>query len=226
MLYLVSTPIGNLKDITLRALDILRESDLILAEDTRKTLKLLSHYGIKGKKLLSFYSYNEKIRIPKIIKLLKEEQRISLVSDAGTPGISDPGYNLVKRAIAENIKIIPIPGPSAFIPALTISGLRTNEFFFGGFLPSSGKMRRRKLREVKEYPFTLVFYESPHRILRSLGEIKKIIGDREVVIVREITKSFEETIRGKADDILKTFEKSPEKIKGEIVLVISGKKKT
>ncbi|MCD6220328.1 16S rRNA (cytidine(1402)-2'-O)-methyltransferase [Candidatus Calescamantes bacterium] len=220
-LYLVSTPIGNLKDITFRALEVLRESDLILAEDTRTTRKLLTHYQIKGKRLLSFYSYNAKSRIPQIIHYLKEGKNLALVSEAGTPGISDPGYILVKRAIEEGIDVKPIPGASAFLSALIISGLPTQEFHFGGFLPSTGKMRRRKLKKIKDCHATLVFYVSPHRIEKSLQDIKKILGNRRMALVREVTKVFEEIIRGKIDEILEVLEKNPEKKKGEMVLVIS-----
>ncbi len=222
VLFLVSTPIGNLKDITLRALDILKTSDIILAEDTRTTRKLLSHYQIKGKKLLSFHSYNQKERIPHVLKLLKKGNKIALVSEAGTPGISDPGNILVTQAIKEKIPVIPIPGPSALISALIISGLPTARFYFGGFLPSTGKKRRKRLEEIKNLPVTLIFYESPHRILSTLRDIQKILGDRDISLVRELTKIHEEVIRGKAEEILNILESSPEKRKGEMVLVISG----
>ncbi len=221
-LYLVSTPIGNLKDITLRALEILKEVDLILAEDTRTAKKLLAHFDIKGKKLLSFHSHNLLQRIPTVIKLLKEGKRIALVSEAGTPAISDPGYLLVQEAIKEGIKITPIPGPSAFLSALIISGLPTRHFYFGGFLPSTGKMRRRRLREVKDYPCTLIFYESPHRILKSLEDIKNILGNREIALVRELTKIYEEVIRGSVEEVEKILKANPEKMRGEMVLIISS----
>ncbi len=223
ILHLVSTPIGNLQDITLRALEVLRESDLILAEDTRTTRKLLTRYQIKGKKLLSFYSYNAKSRIPQIIGYLKAGKHLSLVAEAGTPGISDPGYMLVKRAIKEeDIEVKPIPGASAFLSALTVSGLPTQEFHFGGFLPSTGKMRRRKLKKLKDCQATLIFYLSPHRLEKSLLDIKEILGDRHMALAREITKIFEEVIRGKISEVLKVLADNPEKIKGEMVAVISG----
>jgi len=222
ILHLVSTPIGNLQDITLRALEVLRESDLILAEDTRTTRKLLTYHQIKGKKLLSFYSYNAKSRIPQVIRYLKEGQALALVSEAGTPGISDPGYMLVKRAIEEGIEVKPIPGASAFLSALTISGLSTQEFHFGGFLPSTGKMRRRKLKKLKDCHATLIFYVSPHRVEKSLLDIKEILGDRPMTLAREITKVFEEVIRGKISEVLKVLADNPEKRRGEMVAVISG----
>jgi len=222
-LYLVSTPIGNLKDITLRALEVLKEVDVILCEDTRRTRKLLSHYRIRGK-LLSFYSHNQERRIPQVIELLKEGKKVALVSDSGTPGISDPGFYLVKKAIEESIKVIPIPGPTALISALTVSGLPTQRFTFYGFLPSTGKMRRRLLKKIKEREETIIFFLSPHKVLKSLEDIYQILGDRQVSLVREITKIHEEVIRDKVSSLMTHLKVNPHKLKGEMVLALEGKK--
>ena len=219
-LYLVATPIGNLEDITLRALRILKEVDYIAAEDTRNTLKLLNHFEIK-KPLISNHRHNEEDRENGLIEKLKEGKSIAVVSDAGTPGISDPGEVIVKRAIEENIDVIPIPGACAAINALIASGLDTKEFVFLGFLPLNKKLRKEKLEEIKNENKTIIIYEAPHKIKDSLSDLKDIIGDRKIVLAREITKIHEEFIRGNINEII---EKS-ENLKGEMILLIEGNHK-
>lgn len=219
-LYIVSTPIGNLADITLRALDTLKNVDLIACEDTRHSGILLAHYNIKNK-LTSFHEYNKRERTPEIIRLLKQGQSIALISDAGTPGISDPGFYLIRETIKENLAVIPIPGPSALISALTVSGLPSDRFVFEGFLPKRDGRKRKKIEELKQETRTMIFYDSPHRVLDSLQDILEILGDRPMVLVRELTKKFETIMRGKISEILSKIEGT--KIKGEIVLVIQGK---
>ncbi len=219
-LYLVATPIGNLEDITLRALRVLKEVDYIAAEDTRNTLKLLNHFEIK-KPLISNHRHNEEDRENILIEKLKEGKNIAVVSDAGTPGISDPGEVIVKRAIEEEIDIIPIPGACAAINALIASGLDTKEFVFLGFLPLNKKLRKEKLEEIKNENKTIIIYEAPHKIKDSLYDLKNVIGDRKIVLARELTKIHEEFIRGNIDDII---EKS-ENLKGEMILLIEGSDK-
>ena len=219
-LYIVSTPIGNLEDITLRALRILKEVDLIAAEDTRHTGILLKHFGIR-KPLTSYFEGNELKKKELILSRLKQGDQIALVSDAGTPGISDPGFRLIRLAIENQIQIIPIPGPSAVITALSIAGLPTDSFFFKGFLPHKSKKRRELFQQFEEVRETLIFYESPHRISETLQDILDIFGDREMVLTRELTKIYEEVLRGKAGEILNQI--GEKKLKGEITLVISGK---
>ncbi len=218
-LYVVSTPIGNLDDITFRAVDTLKNVDLIACEDTRRTLILLEKFGI-AKKLVSYYNYNERQRAEELISLLKSGKNIALVSDSGTPGISDPGYTLIKRAIEEDIQVIPIPGPTAFVSALIISGLPMDEFVFVGFLPHK-KGRKTKLQKLAQEERTIVLYESPHRLLKTLNEILETFGDREIAIAKELTKVHEEVFRGKVSEVLNRL--TPDKIKGEFVIVISGK---
>jgi len=219
-LYVVSTPLGNLEDITLRALRILKEVDLIAAEDTRHTGILLRHFGIH-KPLTSYFEGNELKKREWILSRLKQGEQTALVSDAGTPGISDPGFRLIQTAIENQIPIVPIPGPSAVIAALSISGLPTDAFLFKGFLPHKSKRRRDLLKQLEETKETLIFYESPHRLKETLGEILEILGDREMVLTRELTKIYEEVIRGRASVIRSQLEER--KLKGEITLVISGK---
>ena len=216
-LYLVATPIGNLEDITLRALRILKEVDFIAAEDTRNTLKLLNHFEIK-KPLISNHRHNEEDRENSLIEKLKDGKNIAVVSDAGTPGISDPGEVIAKRAIEENIEVIPIPGACAAINALIASGLNTKEFVFFGFLPLNKKLRKEKLEEIKNENKTLIIYEAPHKIKDTLNDLKNVVGDRKIVLVRELTKIHEEFIRGNIDEII---EKS-ENLKGEMILLIEG----
>ena len=220
-LYLVATPIGNLEDITLRAIRILKEVDYIAAEDTRNTLKLLNHFEIK-KPLISNHRHNEEDRENTLICKLKEGKNIAVVSDAGTPGISDPGEVIVKRAIEEDIEVIPIPGACAAINALIASGLDTKEFVFVGFLPLNKKLRKEKLEEIKKENKTCILYEAPHKMKDTLNDLKSYIARRKVVLAREITKIHEEFIRG---DILDIIEKS-ENLKGEMILIIEGGIKT
>jgi len=220
MLYIVSTPIGNREDITLRALRILKEVDLIAAEDTRHTSFLLRHFGIHTP-LTSYFEGNEFKKKEFILSKLKQGHRIALVSDAGTPGISDPGFRLIQTAIEDEIPIVPIPGPSAVITALSVSGLPTDAFIFRGFLPHKMKKRRDLLKELEDVRETLIFYESPHRISETLKDIYEVLGDREIVLTRELTKIYEEVLRGKVSDIQSQI--GERKLKGEITLVISGK---
>jgi 16S rRNA (cytidine1402-2'-O)-methyltransferase len=220
ILYIVSTPIGNLEDITLRALLILKEVDLIAAEDTRHTGLLLKHFNIQTS-LTSYFEGNEFKKRELILSRLKEGNRIALVSDAGTPGISDPGYRLIQLAIENQIPIVPIPGPSALITALSVSGLPTDSFLFKGFLPHKSKKRRDLLKQLEGVRETLIFYESPYRLSETLKDIIEILGDREMVLTRELTKIYEEVLRGKVSEVQSQI--AERKLKGEITLVISGK---
>lgn len=219
-LYVVSTPIGNLEDITLRALRILREVNLIAAEDTRRTGRLLKHFGIE-KPLTSYFEGNEMKKREMILSRLREGDDVALVSDAGTPGLSDPGFRLIRLAIENQIPVVPIPGPSAVITALSVAGLPTDAFLFKGFLPHKPKKRQDLLREMEHFRETLVFYESPHRLVESLEDILEILGDREIVLTRELTKIHEEILRGKISVILQQIRGKT--LKGEITLVVSGK---
>ena len=219
-IYLVATPIGNLEDITLRALRILKEVDLIAAEDTRNTLKLLNHYEI-SKPLISYHRHNEEIRVDGLIEKAKNGKNIAIVSDAGTPGISDPGNIIVKEAIKNNIQIIPIPGACAAINALIGSGLDTKEFAFFGFLPLNKKLRNEKLKEIKNQTKTVIIYEAPHKIKNTLEDLKDILdNNRKVVLARELTKIHEEFIIGNIEQLI---EKTKD-LKGEMILVIEGAK--
>jgi 16S rRNA (cytidine1402-2'-O)-methyltransferase len=219
-LYIVSTPIGNREDITLRALRILKEADLIAAEDTRHTGLLLRHFGIQTP-LTSYFEGNELKKKEFILSRLNQGHCIALVSDAGTPGISDPGFRLIQTAIENQISIVPIPGPSAVIAALSVSGLPTDAFLFKGFLPHKTKKRRDLLKQLEEVRETLIFYESPHRLSETLNDIFETIGDREMVLTRELTKVYEEILRGKVSEIKNQI--AERKLKGEMTLVISGK---
>jgi 16S rRNA (cytidine1402-2'-O)-methyltransferase len=220
MLYIVSTPIGNREDITLRALRILKEVDLIAAEDTRHTSLLLRHFGIHTP-LTSYFEGNEFKKKEFFLSKLKQGDQIALVSDAGTPGISDPGFRLIKTAIENEIPIVPIPGPSAVIAALSVSGLPTDSFLFKGFLPHKMKKRRDLLKELEDIRETLIFYESPHRISQTLKDIYEVLGEREIVLSRELTKIYEEVLRGKVTEIQSQI--GVRKLKGEITLLVSGK---
>ena len=222
MLYIVATPIGNLKDITLRAIEVLKSVDLIACEDTRHTRILTQHYGIE-KPLVSYYEYNKIKRGEYLIKALKDGKDIALVSDAGTPGISDPGSHIIRLAIENNTPLTFIPGPAAFIGALVLSGLATHKFIFEGFLPAKSGARKNRLKELEQEKRTLIFYESPHRLLKTLEDILEVLGDREITIVRELTKKFEEIIRGKASEILKHFQAQAPR--GEFILVLAGREK-
>jgi 16S rRNA (cytidine1402-2'-O)-methyltransferase len=195
-LYLVATPIGNLEDITLRALRTLKECDLVAAEDTRRTGQLLRHFGISNP-LLSYFQFNEARRCQQLLARLAQGEKVALVTDAGSPGISDPGERVVRAAIAAGFRVEPVPGPSALIAALTASGLPTDEFHFIGFLPHKTGQRRRKLEQLKTVPGTLVFYESPFRVEKLLSELAEVFPDRELVLARELTKKFEEFMRGR-----------------------------
>ncbi len=217
-LYVVPTPIGNLEDITLRALNVLKGVDIIAAEDTRTTKVLLDHYGIE-KPLLSFFSHNEQVRVPQIIQRLKNGDSVALVSDAGTPGISDPAYSIIAASIENDITIVPLPGPTAFVPALIASGFSTHEFVFEGFLPHK-KGRRTKLERLKGEERTIILYESVHRIEKTLKELLEYLGDREIMIARELTKKFEELIRGRISAVIASLPEMT--MKGEFVFVISG----
>ena len=217
-LYIVSTPIGNLKDATYRSLELLSDVDLIAAEDTRRTGILLKHYEIKTP-LTSFNSYNQAKKSDRLIARLKEGHNLALVSDAGTPGVSDPLYHLVRAALAEYVSVVSLPGPSAVLAALTISGLPVNRFVFEGFLPRK-KGRKKLIEELVQEKRTIVLFESPHRIAKTLHELYRAMGDRKAVLARELTKIHEEVIRGTLEDLAVVAEE--QKLKGEITLVISG----
>ncbi len=221
-LYVCPTPIGNLDDITLRVLNILKEVDLIAAEDTRHTLRLLNHFEIK-KPMTSYHEHNIREKGPNLIRHLQEGKTIALVSDAGMPGISDPGQDLIRLAIEEGIQVEGLPGPSAALLALVISGLPTEKFAFEGFLPSRSTDRKKVLEEIRDEMRTLIFYESPHRITSSLEDMVDILGDRQASLSRELTKHFEETIRGGLSMILSVAQER--NLKGEMVLVVSGAEK-
>jgi 16S rRNA (cytidine1402-2'-O)-methyltransferase len=216
-LYLVATPIGNLKDITLRALDVLREVDLIACEDTRHTQKLLNHFAIK-RKTISYHEHNETSRVPELIERLKNGGSIAIVSDAGTPAIADPGYRIVEAAIGENIDVVPVPGAVAFVNAVAASGLPSDAIYFGGFLPARKGERQSRLKECAEIPATLAFYEAPHRLSKSLEDCLEVLGDRKAAVVRELTKIHEEIARGTLSQLALRY--SEGNVKGEIVIVI------
>ena len=219
-LYLVATPIGNLEDITLRALRVLKEVDLIACEDTRQTLKLLSHYGIHTR-LVSYHEHNEITKAAELMVDLEGGARIALVTDAGMPGISDPGFRLIALAIRHHVPVVPIPGASAFLAALVASGLPTDSFRFSGFLPAKAGQRRKLLESVRESPRTQVFYEAPHRLLETLADVVEVLGvARHIVVAREVTKLHEEFLRGQAADVLAQL-KSRGEVKGEITLLIA-----
>jgi 16S rRNA (cytidine1402-2'-O)-methyltransferase len=219
MLYLVATPLGNLEDITLRALRVLREVDLIATEDTRRTRTLLEHYQIDTP-LTSLYDHNEVQKAPSLIRRLQEGTSIALVSEAGTPLISDPGYRLVQLAIGQGITVIPIPGPSAVVAALIVAGLPTDRFVFEGFLPKKPGKRRRRLEALGDELRTLIFYESPRRVYDLLSEMQALWGDRRVVVVRELTKKFEEILRGRLTEVQAQLLERPRL--GEVTLVVEG----
>ena len=217
ILYLVATPIGNLEDITFRAINILKEVDLIAAEDTRQSLKLLNHYEI-SKPLISYHRHNEEIKVDGLIEKLKEGQNIAVVSDAGTPAICDPGEVIVKEALKENIKVVPIPGACAFVNALVASGLDTKEFVFYGFLSINKKLRKEKLEQIKKENKTIILYEAPHKLKNTLEDLEEILEDRKIVIARELTKIHEEFIKGTAKEILEKYTEP----KGEHIVLIEA----
>jgi 16S rRNA (cytidine1402-2'-O)-methyltransferase len=216
-LYLVATPIGNLEDITLRAIRILKDADIIACEDTRQTQKLLQHYGIR-KEMVSYHEHNELTRSPELAIELEQGAKIALVSDAGTPGISDPGHRLVTLCLRHHIPVVPIPGPSALVAALAASGLPTDEFLFVGFLPPRAGARRKALDALKAEPRTLIFYEAPHRVVETLADATEILGPRPAVIAREVTKIHEEFRRGPLAELLESARKRAPR--GEITLLI------
>jgi 16S rRNA (cytidine1402-2'-O)-methyltransferase len=217
-LYLVSTPIGNLEDITHRAVRLLGEVDVIACEDTRHTKKLLSHYSI-GTRTISYHEHNERERAAELLRQLKRGLDVAIVSDAGTPGISDPGFRLARLAIENDVRVVPVPGASALITALVASGMPTDEFFFGGFLPARSGARRTRLSELRSIPATLIFYEGPHRIAATLKDAQEILGEREAVVARELTKMHEEIVRGRLSELAARFS-SADSARGEMVLII------
>ena len=221
-LYIVSTPIGNMEDITLRAIRLLGKVDVIVCEDTRKTGLFLQRLKIPRRaQLISYYEENELKRIPEVIKLLKDNKDVALVSNAGTPTISDPGYKLVRECISLGIKVSPLPGSSAILAALVASGLPTDKFLFLGYLPKKSAKRKKILENCKKVPFsyTLIIFESPYRIIKLLNEIKEIFGETEIVICNELTKMFEKIIKGKPEELRKTFQNNP--LRGEITLLLN-----
>src|ERR1043166_185292 len=218
-LYIVATPIGNLEDITLRALRILKEVDLIAAEDTRHTQHLLRHFDIR-RPFTSFHNHNEQTKAGQLVARLKQGESVALVSDAGTPTISDPGYRLLLEAIQAQIKIVPLPGASALTTVLSASGLPTDRFLFEGFLPAKAGERRDRLQMLRDETGTLIFYEAPHRLKQTLDDIHAIFGDREMLLAREVTKLHEEFLRGSVSELLQQID--DREIRGEVTLVISG----
>ena len=218
MLFVVATPIGNLSDITFRAIEILKSVDFIAAEDTRTSFVLLKHYGV-SKPMLSFHSYSGANRTNEIVQRITQGESAALITDAGTPGISDPGYTLVRDAVQAGVDVVPIPGPTAFVAALSASGLRTDRFIFEGFLPLK-KGRRKKLQYLSTEPRTIVFYESPHRIEKTLQDLLKYFGDRRCVVGRELTKIHETFYRGSFSEVLKSI--SPSEKRGEFVVIVEG----
>ena len=220
-LYLIATPIGNLKDITYRAVEILKEVDVIAAEDTRHSLKLLNYLEI-SKPMISYHRHNEDTKTTELIKILKEGKSIGLITDAGTPGISDPGEEVVKEAIKEQIEVIPIPGACALINALITSGLGTKEFTFYGFLPLDKKLRNEKFEDIQKQNKTIIFYEAPHRLIKTLQEMEQRLGNIEVVLAKELTKIHEKFIRGTIEKVLETLED----VKGEYIILFENHAKT
>ena len=218
-LYLVATPIGNLEDITLRALRTLKECHLVAAEDTRRTGQLLKHYGI-SKPLLSYFRFNEAKRCQEIIERLRRGEKIALVTDAGSPGISDPGQRVVHETVAAGLRVEPVPGPSALVAALTASGLPTDEFHFIGFLPHKSGQRRKQLEKFKGFEGTLALYESPYRVEKLLAELRELYPSHRVVLARELTKKFEEFLRGTPAELLEALKKRS--LKGEFVVMLSA----
>jgi len=221
-LYLVATPIGNLEDMSLRALRVLKEVDFIACEDTRETAKLLAHFGI-DKRSLSYHEHNEVVRAAEIVLELEEGARVALVSDAGTPGISDPGYHLVTMAIRHGIPVVPVPGPTAFSAALVASGLPSDRFHFVGFLPARRTQRRKALRALAKEEATLAFYEAPHRIADSLADMAAVLGDRHAVLAREVTKIHEEFLRGRLHELAR--EAKQRGLRGEMTVLVGPPEK-
>ncbi len=222
-LYVVATPIGNLRDISLRALDVLTSADTIAAEDTRNTAHLLTHYGINANRLLALHQHNERGAAEKVVALLQQGQAVALVTDAGTPAVSDPGAVLVAAVLAAGFRVIPVPGASAAVAALSASGLTAPHFLFYGFLPNKSAARRTALQALVEHPYTLVFYEAPHRILESVADLQAVFGDeREIVLAREITKLFENIHRCTLGEALAWLNSAPNNQRGEFVLLVQA----
>lgn len=222
-LYIIATPIGNLEDITYRAVRILGEVDLIAAEDTRHSLKLLNHFGI-SKPLTSYFDHNQQFKGERILNALRRGKSVALISDAGTPCISDPGFQLVRDAVAENIPVVPVPGACAAVAALAASGLPTDNFTFAGFPPSRQGKRRAFLSDKNALPGTLVLYEAPHRLIQTLSDIREVLGERQVIVARELTKIYEEFIRGSASEVIEAV--SQDIVRGEVVILIAPGKIT
>lgn len=223
MLYLVSTPIGNLDDMSYRAIDVLRNADIIIAEDSRRTFVLANRYGLGAKKILVFNEHNEHKELPRIIRLLKGGKKLALTTDSGTPGISDPGFLVVREAAKEGIAVVPVPGPCAFVSALVCSGIPSDRFTFHGFLPKKPGQKEDILKKAKESEVTSVFYESPYRIRKTLEAISKVMPERNIALARELTKRHEKFSRGTAKQILDSFE--DQTVKGEMVVIIDRKPK-
>ncbi len=222
-LYVVATPIGNLRDISLRALDVLTSADTVAAEDTRNTSHLLTHYGISANRLLALHQHNERGAAEKVIALLQQGQCVALVTDAGTPAVSDPGAVLVEAVLAAGFRVIPIPGASAVVAALSASGLTKPHSLFYGFLPNKSAARRTVLQELIEHPYTLVFYEAPHRILESVADLQAVFGDeREIVLARELTKLFENIHRCTLSEAMAWLNSDPNNQRGEFVVLVAG----
>ena len=219
-LFVVSTPIGNLEDITLRAVTVLKDCDVIACEDTRNTRKLLARYGIETP-LTSYHEHNEVEKSPKLLERLKNGKNVGLVSDAGTPSVSDPGWRLVNLSIENNIEVVPVPGPSAVLSALVVSGLPTDSFLFLGFFPRTVGKKKELLKDVKRYPYTLVLYESARRLSRTLNLMLEILGDRNICVAREMTKLYEEVIRGSVSEVISILSEK-ESVKGEVTIVLEG----
>lgn len=220
MLYIVATPIGNLGDITIRALEVLRSVDIIACEDTRHSRILLSHYQI-AKPLVSYYEQNKITKGDYLLRLLKEGKHVALVSDSGTPGISDPGFHMARLALEHGIRVVPLPGASALAAALSVSGIPADRFVFEGFLPQKAGARKKRLQELRAHHKTAVLYESPYRVARLLADIQAVFGDAELTIAREITKKFEEIKKGRVSELLAHFKKA--KARGEFVVVINAR---
>lgn len=224
MLYLVPTPIGNLRDITLRALDVLKEADVIVCEDTRRTRQLLDHYGVTSLRpslpMISFHEHSGAVSWRRILKELTEDKMVALVTDSGMPAISDPGFEIVRAAIRSGIRVEVLPGATAFVTALVASGLAVDSFSFFGFLPARRGQRRKFLERLKEREETLIFYESPYRVVKMLEDVRAILGEREVAVARELTKKFEEILRGRISEILEKIK--TRKPLGEYVMIVAG----
>lgn len=219
-LFVVSTPIGNLEDITLRAVSVLKDCDVIACEDTRTTKKLLARYGIETP-LTSYHEHNEVEKSPRLLERLKDGKNVGLVSDAGTPSVSDPGWRLVNLSIENNIEIVPVPGPSAVLSALVVSGLPTDSFLFLGFFPKTIAKKKEFLKDIERYPYTLVFYESAKRLSRTLSLMLEILGDRNICVAREMTKLYEEAVRGSVSEVISILSER-ETLKGEVTVVVEG----